>query len=489
MSNHKKEDYRLQVTVQSENLRIEGVPCKIYLPKKVTDPISLEFHLDEQKGTPLWGLFDGAIHGEIKDISGTVRGEIYATKVYFSNKRKQTMTIIGTPRDLTITTFFGDGQDRNPARPATVSFWLTPSEILSPDLITHESRTGDVTIEMLGRKQFTLPNNISLSFNKHFRYVTDDNKDRVTFSELVAEYEITGTTENHEKVILDSLSDLDDFLLLVSFAASQSCVCLGWESGNSTECTKHYRRDRTIPPIIEESKQTSPLIDIGQFEDFIRHAHRHFIDFEAKGFLRRALGNLVFQYGRNISEGSFLALYSALETLLLWFRGKSDLKNVLSDGQWSQFRKDFKKWLKSHPSFIQTGGRWKLLFENVRSLNHISLSSAFSRFGNDFSIYTQDLWPVFGNAEGPSLSDIRNKLIHGEPLDPRQIKSLIPAYVHLRTLVERSTLALFQWPIENSRVYTGATDDYGGGNWREDRRIFSQAFLDLPELSGPQSMN
>lgn len=121
MSNHKKEDYRLRVTVQSENLRVENVPCKVYLPKKVTDPISLEFHPDEQKGIPLLGLFDGAIRGEIKDMSGTVVGKIHATKVYFPDKKgkiggdRAEITIIGTPRDLTITTFFGYSQDRNPA--------------------------------------------------------------------------------------------------------------------------------------------------------------------------------------------------------------------------------------------------------------------------------------------------------------------------------------------------------------------------------------
>ena len=490
MNNPKKEDFRLQVTVKSENLQIENIPCKVYLPKRVTDPISLEFHPDEQKGISLLPLFDGAIYGEVKDISGAVSRQIHATKVYFSNKREQTwgdgseISLTGTPRDLTITTFFGHSKDRNPDRPTTGSFWLTPSEMLSPDQILHPSSTGEVTIETRGRKQFILENNVCLSFNKHFHYVTGDNNDLVTFSELVAEYEITGTTENHEKVILDSLGDLDDFLLVASFAASQPCVCLGWESVKSTEFTKHYRRDRIIPPMMEESKRTSPLIDISEFEDFIQSAYRHFIDFEAKGFLRRALGILVFQYGRNISEGSFLSLYSALETLILWFRGKFDLENILPDDQWPQFQKDFEKWLKSHPSFSQNSEKRKHLYENVRGLNHISLSSAFTRFCNDLSVYTQDLWPVFGNTEGASLSLIRNKLIHGVPLDPRQIKSLIPVYVHLRTLVERSILALFQWPIENSRVYTGATDDYGGENWREERKILSQAFLDLPELPG-----
>jgi len=491
MNSYKKEDYRLQVTVRSGKLLVKNVPCRIYLPGKITDPISLEFHLDEKKGSSLLGLFDGAIQGKLKDTSGDVRSQIHATKVYFSNKKKQMwgdgseITMTGIPRDLTITTLLKKGKNHNREHPITGSFWITPSEMLSPDQNIHLSYTGEVNVETLERKQFTLPNDISLSFNKHFRHVTDDYNDLITFSELVAEYEITGTAKNHDRIILDSLTYLDDFLLLVSFAARQPCICLGWEQSNAIKWTKHYRRDRIVPPIVEAANQNQALIDVSRFEDFFPPAYRHFMDFEPREFLRRALGNLVFQYGRNISEGSFLTLYSAFETLILWFRGKSNLEKILPDSEWSQFQKNFKKWIKADPSFSQSSERRKLFYENLRGMNRISLSTAFAKFCSDFSIYTQDLWPAFENEGGPSLSRIRNKLIHGVPLDPQQIKFLIPAYVHLRTLVERSILAILQWPIEESSVYTGATDEYGGRSWKEARESLKQAFIDFPELSGP----
>ncbi len=40
-----KEDYRILVTIKSEKVCVDDVLCKVFLPKRLTDPIKLFFYL------------------------------------------------------------------------------------------------------------------------------------------------------------------------------------------------------------------------------------------------------------------------------------------------------------------------------------------------------------------------------------------------------------------------------------------------------------
>lgn len=93
-----------------------------------------------------------------------------------------------------------------------------------------------------------------------------------------------------------------------------------------------------------------------------------------------------------------------------------------------------------------------------------------------YAVDLHDLWPVFGEKEGISLSSIRNKLIHGVPLDPLKSKGLLGACLHLQWTVERLLLAVLSWPLTESRIDIGAMGFYGEKAWRDDQQLLSRAF-------------
>src|SRR5947209_12678431 len=78
-------------------------------------------------------------------------------------------------------------------------------------------------------------------------FPTAKNGDRLSFSELVANFKdnaLLGAAQGIQEKCLDAL---DDFLLVTSFAARQRCICLGWEANDSRGHLTFYRRGFTIP--------------------------------------------------------------------------------------------------------------------------------------------------------------------------------------------------------------------------------------------------
>lgn len=62
------------------------------------------------------------------------------------------------------------------------------------------------------------------------------------------------------------------------------------------------------------------------------------------------------------------------------------------------------------------------------------------------------MWSITESNQGISLSQIRNKLIHGDTLNFNQHKSLIIAKEHLKIAVERMILKVLEWDISKTRV-------------------------------------
>jgi len=172
-----------------------------------------------------------------------------------------------------------------------------------------------------------------------------------------------------------------------------------------------------------------------------------------------------------------LALYSALETLVLYFRKGHRLETVFTadeEEQWKQLEGDLRQWLKNHSLLNDNKDKRKLLYENLPALKRVSFSTAFIKCRDFYGVKLDDLWPVLGSNEGWSLSTIRNKLVHGEHFAQR-LGALGTAKEHLQWTVERFLLTILNWAVSASNVAA----DYLTSNstayqiWKEDRKIIS----------------
>jgi hypothetical protein len=315
-----KENYQLFVTIETGKIRQEKVRCKVYLPERLTNPIALHFFPTEDQVPYLRHAFEFSIRGDIENLSGALDTRIQAQKVYSTGFSSTDWgpeitehLLIGEPADLQVIHFLSHDASNFPHK-QTGNFWLTPSMLLRPAKWISKARTGDVRVETVRQFNFTLANGLPLIFDNCFRYSQNKDGDTVTFTELIARYEVK-EPDNITRIGENTLPFLDDFLLLVSLAERRRCMCLGWKTTDPKCITEYYRRDLKIPLPKEHHNCDDMLIPLQKFEDFIKRAYARFIEIDQKEHIRQAIQYTIYREGRTV-ENSFLTLYSAIESLV-----------------------------------------------------------------------------------------------------------------------------------------------------------------------------
>jgi len=477
LAEDKKEDYQLFVTMETGKIRQEKVRCKVYLPERLTDPIALHFFPTEDQVPYLRRAFEFSIRGEIENLSGAIDTRIQAQKVY-SIKLSSThwgpeiteSVLIGEPMDLQVIHFLSH-DERSSSSKIAGWFWLTPSILLRPAKWISKSWTGDVKVETVRQFNFTLANGLPLIFDNRFRYSKNREGDTVTFTELIARYEAEETDDI--KDIDNGLSLLDDFLLLVSLAERRRCICLGWETTDSKCITEYYRRNLTIPTPKKDEDYDDTLIPLQKWRHFIEKAYQKFTEIEPKEYIRQAIQYTIYREGRTV-ENSFLTVYSAIESLVEHFGLRP---NIMDQDQFKNvFSKGLRKWIRKYPLLVNERGKRRSIYEKISELNRVSFSSAFNNLCN--SVYLEDLWPVVKRTKEISLSEIRNRLVHGDTyFNHLEQKAVSTAEKHLRWTAERLILSALGWDVSDSNVskdslYNRVIPCYG--EWKTDQKILSR---------------
>lgn len=466
MSNQGKEKYRLHATIRIEGSEPEGIKervvenvlCKVYLPNRKVDAPSLHFlpatrEQDENLRVP--ALF--GVRAELTEPNGSVV-VITANKVHITSHKLtawgpdlKDYVLIGEPWDLKIEhirqerTFYPEPRTRG-------CFWLSPNQLLPPTKSPMLSYTGEVTAERYDQLSVSLVNGLDLTFDLHTRYWDGPDSETVMFDEVVAEFEMGEDTRGTTK-IADASKHLDDLLRIVSFVGEFPCACVGWQATDSSSVTEFYRR-RTVPSATKAPSVHDALIEYIDFKDFITSAYSKFNETTPNAALRRALDYAVPDRNETI-ESSYIMLYAALETLVLFCRRQEGLEFIFNDeDQWQELRGDLQHWLKQHPLLRgnENKDRRQLVYEKLSELMRASFSSAFRRFCERYEVDLSDLWPITGNSQGDSLSAIRNKLVHGEVYDQRHYKALMGAGRHLRWSVYRMIFAMLSWPVTRTKI-------------------------------------
>jgi hypothetical protein len=295
----------------------------------------------------------------------------------------------------------------------------------------------------------TLADGLTISFTVRSRYVHLDEDDTLMFDETVAEFNVSKDTFG-PKTIADSLPHLEDVLRLVSFVGEYPCVCLGWRAVDAQGLIDLYRRHNVAsedPPSVHDA-----IVDYSDFADLLPAAYKAFAEITPNAALRRAL-NYVVPDATDSLESSYIMLYAAVETLVLFFRRREGLEFIFSDeSEWKMLNSDLRSWLKGHPLLSDKREKRPFVYEKFSELNRYSFSAAFKKFCEHYEVDLSDLWPMVGGGSEGSLSAIRNKLVHGEVYRPEHYHALVGAREHLRWSVYRMIFGMLRWPIDRTKI-------------------------------------
>lgn len=486
----RKEDLLIRGTVIADEIEIQNLRCKIYLPGNPTDRVWLFIHPTEEQlrlirshDHALWRFSfvaeSGDLAGDKKYVSAK---QVYAHDIKISHWEPGFAEGVMTAdaADLKIFFAYGPGRVRSGGK-TSGHFWITPHVLLMPASIVESHINGNVNIRNVRTFKFTLPGGLSLEFRKHYLKRENEAGEEVISTKLVAEFE-TDDPQGRAKINDDLTSGLDDLLLLTSFAGRQRCAWVGWEVYDTLGHTSFYRKNITVPEPQPKHRVGDGLISLQDFDDFIRIAYPRFSAEAPSGLFRRSFyGLLPMPRGEATIESRFTSLYSALENLVLYFRRKNNLEFIFSSGeaaQWQNLRREMMKWLKQQPLLAgeEKAEQRKLVYENLAGLERISFSYAFQKFCEAYSVELNDLWPISDGREGWPLSKIRNKLVHGEDLGDHKVSALATATEHLQWALERMLLAVLGWDYRRSMAgpsYLSSSDIVGYMEWTTDRRIIS----------------
>lgn len=428
------------------------------MPIKRSDPILLRLHPSEEQRNILQHWWEFSIEGVAKYSSGEIRQSVYASKVYWKYQDhyytnwepERTEYILACePAELKITQYFGRDPSANESERVHVTFWVTPNSLLSHVRTIDGSEGGGFSVETVHLQTFHLDGGPQLTHKMLFRHYRNDVDERVYFEEPILGYHVTDAdrsiTERDEFI-----RQVEDFLLLLSFAARHRTVWLGWEAADSQALTTFFRKNVSVPSAKPRSFDDE-LIHLQQVEEFIRISYRNYVASESYEGLRRALNYIIPREGEYL-DSSFILLYAALETLVLDFRRKKQLEFIFpAEEERAAFQKQLRKWVKDQSPIRNDEKKRKLVYDKLTELNRISFGAALNEFCNEYNLKLDDLWPVLGKTQDMPLSQIRNKIVHGDSFVERG-GGLHSARENLRWCVERMVLAVLGWPVEDSRA-------------------------------------
>jgi hypothetical protein len=193
-------------------------------------------------------------------------------------------------------------------------------------------------------------------------------------------------------------------------------------------------------------------VDYADFADFLPAAYKAFVETIPNAALRRALDYVVPDTADSI-ESSYIKLYAAVETLVLFFRRREGLEFIFGDeSEWKTLNSDLRKWLKSHPTLKDKKEKRPFIYEKLTELTRYSFSAAFQKFCDHYKVDLSDLWPMVGGGAEDSLSTIRNKLVHGEVYQQKHYHALMGAREHLRWSIYRMIFGVLRWPITRTKI-------------------------------------
>jgi len=342
-NSNREEDYLVKATINVGENEICGIPCKIYLPERIYEKPYVILKPSKQEARRIMVSWKGSLKATIYGFNNEIQTSIETPEIYFSGETTKywgndisDTTIPGEPQDLHIIQHLKDHDCKNVTR---LVLWISPNKYLTPFMHVEKSYTGDIKCKRVKTLEFTIRPGLQFTFDKHFGYKTHQKKkDLIQWSFLVACTEIDIPATEVETLKTNILSDIDDFLLISSFAAKQHTSCLGWTASDNKSHTTFYRGNYTFPEVVGDDRIDDGNVDVADFQEYIQTCYPVFQRFENRLALRNSLYAAIPAKPRTL-ESSFLGMFSGLETLILDFKRRMNMEFVLPEGSWNNFRK------------------------------------------------------------------------------------------------------------------------------------------------------
>lgn len=453
----RKEDRLFKADLTINGAEVKGIPCKLFLPERIYETPYCIFHPAQESSSTLMNSYEGGMKADIYDFDGKISAKIESKNVYLSKTRTKIWA-----KDILETTIFGEPQDlhivqylhaHSEPTKTNIVFWISNSKHLSPAIIAEHSYTGDIKNKRIKNLEFVISNGKNIFFDRHFKNKELENGDQLHWSFLVGTVDVDDfPADDSDAIKKEILPNVDDFLLVASFAERARIACLGWSASDQKSIAEFYRGNYTFPKEPGNDDHRDGVVDRRMLEEFMSVCYENFLRFENKHSLRSALHSAVGAEA-DVLEMSFLRMFAGLESLILDYKRRKDIEFVLDDEQWKSFQLYLKGCIKKSECPSLTPEQRASIYTKLGELNRASLSEAFDLFCKEYCIDLSDLWPVFSlEKHKAGLVNVRNRLIHGDPFPSTQLHQLAVAREHLQYTLERVLVRVLGFEVAKTNV-------------------------------------
>lgn len=462
------EKITVRATLKGERFTEPNIVCEIELPAIGSGlvPITCAF---EDTVTRLRVGFQFGLKADTFDVEGKKLGEIRAKKVLWRENRRELERYIwrGEALDLSYTQFVGEDPAEKPC--IITTYHLTPSLLLQPFQSTVQHYQRGFRVRTHHAAKYKIRGLPKARFESHLIYETGTEPVFSARQRLAAVCESKTAGDIKKQV-----HELEIFLTLVSFAERRRIACYTVSQNHPGKIVRHYRGNITIPDPAPSHGHNDTLIGPDRFNTFITDCYPRLLKSGYGAFLRQAMMKLNSGVSRML-ESAFIAQFAGLENLLnAYAKSKA---GILPTHKWKKFDTDVRAFIKGHASFKTSKDKRKLLYNKLAELNRPALSAVLKAFVAKEKINLGGLWPVAEPpADGVSLYQIRNQIVHGRILPHSGYRALMVAQYHLQWVLERCLLGVLKWDIEQSHVSDRFLPIVGHVAWMDESKLLKTAF-------------
>lgn len=448
-----KRTLELFVAVRGEGVDLPRVRAKITL-RADGGPIRVRLYPAPSPDTAFHMPFTWSLEGDIKDASGAARQHVSAPTVYTRNvahrvwdSKTTDVTVNARADEVRIVAVL---TRRDTDRPPHVVFRFSPGPALDPVQTVMYQSSGDVRVRTSFRKRVRVGQE-ALVFDREFHGRGSERTDL-----------LVGRIRS-ERSAEELLPLVEDALLLASVGMRYRVVCLGWQQDKGESVETCYRGNVPLPRQDKWDTNES-LIPIEHIPAFVSRGLRALQRSAHTCLLQQALWRIV-PVRREAVDRRFARLYAAIEGLVLLASRDQKRDRILTNAEFRRVRAAVSDVLAGE---VKKKALRELVTEKLPELNRPTFAHAFDRACRPKRIPIDDLWPLTEAADGVSLTQLRNKFIHGDYVAHHS--GLDVAADHLQWLAERLLLATLGWDRNRSHVKTAYLRHYTAHqSWRTER--------------------
>ena len=334
-------------------------------------------------------------------------------------------------------------------KPSKLNFYINKSPMIAPRTYTEPNEYGEVKQTKSEPICFNLSNSNPIKSDVLYTYNSSNGhfeSDR---------YQILTTTikkhKNPIKFINENIStELDDILMLLSFAHSGRVSYVQWRADFNNEMIWHYRSNRLKLTDIKDDPSRE-LIKRKDVQRFVAES----LPIYKSSIYKNTINNSIHSLdGRNstIIELAYLSYFQALESLILTCKRSNNLEFILKENEFTELKTLIEKTINDFlPNEKEKRGKIK---SKLLELNRVSLKESSQLFFSEFDVPRDDIWPIFDDKKNNyvGLYTIRNRIVHGDVINSEYLSQVAIALEHLKILLSRCIFTILKWDISQTKI-------------------------------------